>query len=40
MNLLGPVMIDINGCQLSDEDKQLLQHPLTGGIILFIRNFE
>ncbi len=40
MNLLGPVMLDLAGCYLSNEDRHLLQHPLTGGIILFTRNFE
>ena len=40
MNLLGPVMLDLDGCCLSEEDRHLLQHPLTGGIILFTRNFE
>ncbi|MCP5245307.1 MAG: beta-N-acetylhexosaminidase [Burkholderiales bacterium] len=36
---LGPVMLDIAGCDLTDEDKRRLQHPLTGGVILFSRNF-
>lgn len=36
---LGPVMLDIAGCTLTDEDKRRLQHPLTGGVILFSRNF-
>jgi len=40
MNLLGPVMLDINGCYLNDEDRSLLQHPMAGGVILFTRNFE
>lgn len=40
MSFLGPVMLDLDGCCLSDEDRLLLQHPLAGGIILFTRNFE
>jgi beta-N-acetylhexosaminidase len=32
-------MVDIEGLSLSAEDKELLQHPLVGGIILFSRNF-
>lgn len=37
---LGPLMIDIAGTTLSDEDAVRLKHPLVGGIILFTRNFE
>ena len=36
---LGPVMLDIAGTQLTSEDKTRLLHPLTGGVILFSRNF-
>jgi len=38
--LLGPLMIDIAGTQLSDRDRERLCHPLVGGIILFTRNFD
>ena len=37
---LGPIMLDLDGSALSDEEKDLLQHPLTGGVILFSRNYE
>jgi beta-N-acetylhexosaminidase len=37
---LGPIMLDIQGCELSAEDRTRLMHPLTGGVILFSRNFE
>lgn len=37
---LGPVMLDLVGVSISDEERQMLLHPQTGGVILFTRNFE
>ncbi len=37
---LGPLMIDLEGCTISDAERKLLQHPLVGGVILFTRNYE
>jgi beta-N-acetylhexosaminidase len=37
---LGPVMLDVVGTTLSTDDIRRIQHPLTGGIILFARNYE
>jgi beta-N-acetylhexosaminidase len=37
---LGPVMLDVVGTELSIDDIRRIQHPLTGGVILFTRNFE
>lgn len=36
---LGPVMADVVGLELTDEDVRRLSHPLIGGVILFGRNF-
>lgn len=36
----GPVMIDVVGKSLSSYDKEKIQHPNTGAVILFSRNFE
>jgi beta-N-acetylhexosaminidase len=32
-------MIDIEGTQLTADDKRKLRHPLVGGVILFTRNY-
>ncbi len=37
---LGPVMLDIEGRQLTPADRTLLQEPSVGGVILFSRNYE
>lgn len=37
---LGPVMLDVEGTALNDDDRKRLLHPLTGGVILFSRNFQ
>lgn len=36
---IGPIMLDIEGTQLTVDDRRRLQHPLTGGVILFTRNY-
>ncbi|MBT7952589.1 MAG: beta-N-acetylhexosaminidase [Gammaproteobacteria bacterium] len=36
---LGSIMMDLRGLQLEPDERELLQHPLVGGIILFSRNF-
>ncbi len=36
----APVVLDIAGLSLNDDDRRRLQHPLVGGLILFARNWE
>jgi beta-N-acetylhexosaminidase len=37
---LGPIMMDLRGTTLKEDEKELLLHPLVGGIIYFSRNYE
>jgi beta-N-acetylhexosaminidase len=37
---LGPVMLDVAGTALVEDDIRRIRHPLTGGVILFARNYE
>jgi beta-N-acetylhexosaminidase len=36
----APLVLDVAGLALNDDDRRRLQHPLTGGLILFARNWE
>ncbi|HEX6362005.1 MAG TPA: beta-N-acetylhexosaminidase [Albitalea sp.] len=40
MSTSSPVILDIAGLALDDDDRRRLQHPLTGGLILFARNWQ
>ena len=40
MTQQAPLIIDIEGASLSKLDRQRLQHPLVGGLVLFARNWQ
>jgi beta-N-acetylhexosaminidase len=37
---IGALVADVAGLTLTPEDKEILAHPLIGGVILFARNYE
>jgi beta-N-acetylhexosaminidase len=39
-NRVAPVMLDVIGTELNADDIRRIRHPLTGGVILFARNYE
>jgi beta-N-acetylhexosaminidase len=40
MTAHAPIVLDVAGLALNADDRRRLQHPLTGGLILFARNWQ
>jgi beta-N-acetylhexosaminidase len=40
MTFHAPVVLDVAGTTLNKADRRRIKHPLTGGVVLFARNFE
>jgi len=38
--VIGPLMLDVEGLSLTESEKTVIENPLVGGLILFSRNFK
>ncbi len=39
-SLIAPLMLDLEGLELTQEEKEILRHPFVGAVIFFSRNYE
>ena len=37
---IGPIMLDVEGLTLAPHEKEKINHPNTGAVILFSRNYQ
>ena len=37
---IGPVMLDVAGLSLTQQEQEKINHPNTGAVILFSRNYQ
>ncbi|MGZ8144482.1 MAG: beta-N-acetylhexosaminidase, partial [Methylosarcina sp.] len=37
---IGPIMLDVEGWTLAPHEKEKINHPNTGAVILFSRNYQ